>query len=207
MQEYARLEEVKAGRRGKVYNWETTTYGKIWYDDKVHSLGSVETEFPAIVFDDKFTSQAALSCEPTLGMIFNEFNRLSKINDDLFTYEIEIPKPTTCDEQTNNPTNYDLGEHKWKMSYEECETIYTEIVILINKRLVRLIDVTVEQWLDLKYGYHKTMDKHIKKGVIGIWLIKGYKQQFEEYSKIKRQRETYAREVDMKYNPSNLEFA
>nr|GEX49084.1 hypothetical protein [Tanacetum cinerariifolium] len=130
-------------------------------------------------------------------MIFNEFNRLSKINDDLFTFENEIPKPITCVELTSNPTNYDLEEYEWKMSYEECEKIYAEAVILIKKILVRLIDVTVEQWLDLKYGNHKTMDKNIKKGVIGTWLIRIYKWKFEEYLEIKRQRETYAREVDI----------
>ncbi|GJZ58076.1 hypothetical protein Tco_0613570 [Tanacetum coccineum] len=59
------LEEEKARRRGKVYNWETTTYGKIWDIEDVHDLGYVETEFPAIVFNDTLTSEATLSCEPT----------------------------------------------------------------------------------------------------------------------------------------------
>ncbi|GKB22640.1 hypothetical protein Tco_0862041 [Tanacetum coccineum] len=89
------------------------------------------------------------------------------------------------------------------MSYEECEKICAEAVIFINKRLVRLIDVTVEQWMNLKYD-HETMNKNVKKGVIGTWLIKSYKLQFEEYLEIKRQRETHAQEVDMEYNPSNL---
>ncbi|GJX36265.1 hypothetical protein Tco_0247822 [Tanacetum coccineum] len=66
MEEYIRLEEEKARRRVKVYNWETATYGKIWYDEDVHDLRSVETEFPAIVFDDAFTSKVTHSCEPTL---------------------------------------------------------------------------------------------------------------------------------------------
>ncbi|GKC73195.1 hypothetical protein Tco_1119078, partial [Tanacetum coccineum] len=61
MKEYIRLEEGKAHRRGKVYNWETATYGKIWDNKDVHDLGSVETEFPAIVFNDMLTSEAALS--------------------------------------------------------------------------------------------------------------------------------------------------
>ncbi|GJZ15848.1 retrovirus-related pol polyprotein from transposon TNT 1-94 [Tanacetum coccineum] len=60
---YTPLEKEKACRHGKVYNWETATYGRIWDDDEVHNLRSVETEFPAIVFDDTFTSQVALSCE------------------------------------------------------------------------------------------------------------------------------------------------
>ncbi|GJW03969.1 hypothetical protein Tco_1562825 [Tanacetum coccineum] len=37
MEEYIRLEEEKARRRGKVYNWETATYGKIWYDEDTTS--------------------------------------------------------------------------------------------------------------------------------------------------------------------------
>ncbi|GJY99664.1 hypothetical protein Tco_0517094 [Tanacetum coccineum] len=64
--EYIRLEEEKARRHGKVYNWETATYGKIWYDEDVHDLRYVETEFLAITFNDKLTSEEALSCEPTV---------------------------------------------------------------------------------------------------------------------------------------------
>ncbi|GJR91640.1 hypothetical protein Tco_0215651 [Tanacetum coccineum] len=49
IEEYIRLEEEKTHRRGKVYNWEIATYGKIWDNEDVHNLGSVKTEFPAIV--------------------------------------------------------------------------------------------------------------------------------------------------------------
>ncbi|GKB28787.1 hypothetical protein Tco_0868188 [Tanacetum coccineum] len=66
MQEYIRLEEEKDHRHGKVYNWETATYGKIWYDEDVHDLKFVETEFPAIVYHDAFTSEVNLSCVPTV---------------------------------------------------------------------------------------------------------------------------------------------
>ncbi|GJZ68815.1 hypothetical protein Tco_0632365 [Tanacetum coccineum] len=72
MEEYIRLEEEKARRRGKVYNWKTATYGKIWDNEDVHDLGSVETEFPAIVFNDTLTSEAALSCEPTVSSLNND---------------------------------------------------------------------------------------------------------------------------------------
>nr|GEW09618.1 hypothetical protein [Tanacetum cinerariifolium] len=65
MEEYIRLEEEKARRYGKVYNWETATYGKIWYDEDIHDLGFVKTEFLSIVFDDAFTSEVTPSCEPT----------------------------------------------------------------------------------------------------------------------------------------------
>nr|GFD21219.1 hypothetical protein [Tanacetum cinerariifolium] len=65
MEEYIRLEEEKACRHGKVYNWETAMYGKIWDNEDVHDLRSVETKFPTIIFNDTLTSEVALSCEPT----------------------------------------------------------------------------------------------------------------------------------------------
>ncbi|GKB28866.1 hypothetical protein Tco_0868267 [Tanacetum coccineum] len=69
MEEYIRLEEEKSQKRGKVFNWETAKYGKIWYDEDVHDLRSVETEFPAIVINDNLTSNETLSCEPTVSSI------------------------------------------------------------------------------------------------------------------------------------------
>nr|GFD47023.1 hypothetical protein [Tanacetum cinerariifolium] len=57
MKEYIRLEEEKTHRHGKVYNWETATYGKIWYDEDVHDLRSVETKFSAIFYNDALTSK------------------------------------------------------------------------------------------------------------------------------------------------------
>nr|GEW71423.1 hypothetical protein [Tanacetum cinerariifolium] len=62
IEEYIRLEEEKVGRRGQVYNWKTAMYGKIWYDEDVRDLRSVETKFLAIVFNDSFTSEVTLSC-------------------------------------------------------------------------------------------------------------------------------------------------
>ncbi|GKE18431.1 hypothetical protein Tco_1426008 [Tanacetum coccineum] len=72
MEEYIRLKEENARRRGKVYNWKTATYGKIWDNEDVHYLRSVETEFPFIVFIDTLTSEAALSCEPTVSSFNND---------------------------------------------------------------------------------------------------------------------------------------
>ncbi|GKA90319.1 hypothetical protein Tco_0812189, partial [Tanacetum coccineum] len=71
MEEYIRLEEEKVRRRCKLYNWEIAKYGKTWYDEDVHDLISVETEFPAIVFDDAFTSEVTHSCEPTISSLNN----------------------------------------------------------------------------------------------------------------------------------------
>ncbi|GJU72866.1 hypothetical protein Tco_1264271 [Tanacetum coccineum] len=96
---------------------------------------------------------------------------------------------------------------KARVEYEETKKIYAQVVIFVNKRLVRLMDVTVEQWLDLKYDDHMKMDMNIKKGVIATWLIRSYKQQFEDYTKIKKDMITRAHEVETEYDPSNLAFA
>ncbi|GKB10619.1 hypothetical protein Tco_0844542 [Tanacetum coccineum] len=74
------LEEEKARRRGKVYNWKTAMYGKIWYDVDVHDLRSVETEFPAIVYNDALTSEVTLFCEPTV----------SPLNDNQIDFRISF---------------------------------------------------------------------------------------------------------------------
>nr|GEU67505.1 hypothetical protein [Tanacetum cinerariifolium] len=66
IEKYIRLEEEKARRRGQVYNWETATYGKIWYDEDVYDLRYVEPEFPSIVFDNALTSKVTPSYEPTV---------------------------------------------------------------------------------------------------------------------------------------------
>ncbi|GJS10089.1 hypothetical protein Tco_0366885 [Tanacetum coccineum] len=94
MEEYIRLEEEKSNRRGKVYNWETAKYGKIWYDEDVHDLRSVEAEFPTIVFNDKLTSEEALSCEPTVSPLNdNEINfRISFDESDDEDYTVIFDK-------------------------------------------------------------------------------------------------------------------
>ncbi|GKC89610.1 hypothetical protein Tco_1150259 [Tanacetum coccineum] len=64
MEEYIRLGEEKAHRRGQVYNWETDMYSNIWCNEDVHDLRSVKIEFPDIVFNNALTSKVALCYEP-----------------------------------------------------------------------------------------------------------------------------------------------
>ncbi|GKD11582.1 hypothetical protein Tco_1195989, partial [Tanacetum coccineum] len=103
MEEYIRLEEEKARRRGKVYNWETATYGKIWYDEDVHDLISVETEFSAIVFND------TLMFKPT-----KEFSAIV-YNDALTSKSDFLTKPTVSPQHINE---FDLKD---ETSLSECD--------------------------------------------------------------------------------------
>ncbi|GJX37445.1 hypothetical protein Tco_0250748 [Tanacetum coccineum] len=63
---------MKAGGKDRPLN--VSTYGKIWYDEDVHDLRSVETEFPAIVFNDSLTSNETLSCKPMVSSINDEID-------------------------------------------------------------------------------------------------------------------------------------
>ncbi|GKE47731.1 hypothetical protein Tco_1478989 [Tanacetum coccineum] len=133
MEEYIRIEEEKARRHGKVYNWETATYGRIWDDDEVHNLGSVKTEFSVIVFDDTYTSQATLSCEPTVSPLNNneiDF-RISFDESDDENYMNEFPaivyndaltsKSDFLTEPTMCPQHVDEFNLKDKTSLSKCD--------------------------------------------------------------------------------------
>ncbi|GKG05348.1 hypothetical protein Tco_0325434, partial [Tanacetum coccineum] len=74
IEEYIRLKEEKARKCGKVFNWETAKYGRIWYDEDINDLRSIETEFPDIIFNDNLTSNETLSCEPTVSSLNDNEN-------------------------------------------------------------------------------------------------------------------------------------
>ncbi|GKC83791.1 hypothetical protein Tco_1139508 [Tanacetum coccineum] len=64
MEVYIRFEEEKAQKHGKVFNWETAKYGKIWYDEDIPDLRSVETKFPAIAFNNEVSSEKHFLVNP-----------------------------------------------------------------------------------------------------------------------------------------------
>nr|GEU76447.1 hypothetical protein [Tanacetum cinerariifolium] len=84
--------QEKAHRRGQEYNWETATYGKIWYDKDVHCLKSYEKEFPAIVYNDALTSEPEVSFDfenEYLAIVYN--NTLTSEPKVLIDFENEFP--------------------------------------------------------------------------------------------------------------------
>nr|GEW72873.1 hypothetical protein [Tanacetum cinerariifolium] len=114
MEKYIRLEKEKARRRGKVFNWKTAMYGKIWDNEDVHDLRSVETEFPAIVFNDTLTFEATLSYEPIISSFNDKIDfRVSFddsndedytvfFNKNSFSYKIFIAKDLKTDSENDN---------------------------------------------------------------------------------------------------------
>ncbi|GJY10495.1 hypothetical protein Tco_0378680 [Tanacetum coccineum] len=134
MEEYIRLEEEKARRRGKVYNLETAKYGKIWYDKDVHDLRFVETEFPGIVFNDSLTSEETPTCEstPTVSCIddLDFFKAFEKefpaivYNGALTSKSDFSTEPTLCPQHINE---FDFKDETslFECDEEEQNTVYT----------------------------------------------------------------------------------
>nr|GEV21282.1 hypothetical protein [Tanacetum cinerariifolium] len=91
-----------------------------------------------------------------------------------------------------------LDVYTRKLCYNDCEKMYAEAVIFINKRLIRLINVNVEQWLDLKYGDHTMVSNDVNESVIATGLIRSYKKQFDEYMEIKKQKKLYVLDAGFK---------
>ncbi|GJT66654.1 hypothetical protein Tco_1018134 [Tanacetum coccineum] len=78
-----------------------------------------------MIDDDLFT------CDTPLGPTFDEFNRLSRIDDDLFTYEVRIPGlscPPYDEPQCDNLKNYDHEVYERNLCYDEEEKSYAEAI-------------------------------------------------------------------------------
>ncbi|GJU36220.1 hypothetical protein Tco_1184574 [Tanacetum coccineum] len=126
--------------------------------------------------------------------------------DDLFTYDVEFLEPSymSCVEQPyDDLENGNLDIYEPRQCYDEYERMFVEAIILIDNRLLKLIDITSEQWLDLKFEDHKKVDKEIVEGVVATWLIRSYRKQFEEYIEIKRRLEVNGLNTDVECDPTN----
>ncbi|GJR79295.1 hypothetical protein Tco_0150080 [Tanacetum coccineum] len=131
IEEYIKLEEENAQKRGKVFNWETAKYGKIWYDEDVHDLRSIENEFPDIVFNDSLTSNETLSCEPT-----NEFPAIV-YNDALKSKSNFSTEPTLCPQHIDE---FDLKDETSLSEYDEVEQSILYFNFLFSFNIIYLDD-------------------------------------------------------------------
>nr|GEZ41836.1 hypothetical protein [Tanacetum cinerariifolium] len=118
--EYIRLEEDNARRCKKVYNWESITYGKIWYDDDIHDLRSIEIKFLTIVFNDELTSKKALSYEPTVSSLNN-----NKINFRILLDESNEKDYTHRDAQGQSV----FTSHTWRRFFELNGPLVFELIM------------------------------------------------------------------------------
>nr|GEU35323.1 hypothetical protein [Tanacetum cinerariifolium] len=81
------------------------------------------------------------------------------MDDDLFTYNVNIPELSyslSVDEQMGNLDNGNLDVYDRKLCYDECEKIYAKAVIFIKKRL------------SYKYQFKEYMEIKKQKEVYGL---------------------------------------
>nr|GEW02480.1 hypothetical protein [Tanacetum cinerariifolium] len=98
MEEYIRLEEEKAQRHGRTFNWQTTMFGKVkYYKYEDYCFTDFETEFPTIVFDNTLTSDTTLPYEPTV----------SPPNENKIDFEISL------DEYDDEDYTLEDQRHPW----------------------------------------------------------------------------------------------
>nr|GFB08792.1 C2 calcium/lipid-binding domain, CaLB [Tanacetum cinerariifolium] len=90
------------------------------------------------------------------------------MDEDLFTYEAEIPRLASIPCDLKEEDDLDDGD---------------------------------------LYIYKLRVDGKVKEEVVYKWLVRSYKEQFDEYMEIKKRRVTHRIDADMEYDPSNVEFA
>ncbi|GKE36637.1 hypothetical protein Tco_1460042, partial [Tanacetum coccineum] len=95
------------------------------------------------------------------GRFLINFRPLSSVKDDLFTYELGVVEDLYfpfIEQPHDNLKNGDLDVYEPRQCYDEYERMFAKVVILIDDRLVKLIDITLEQW---------SMDSYTKNA---LWL-------------------------------------
>nr|GEU36525.1 nucleic acid-binding, OB-fold protein [Tanacetum cinerariifolium] len=94
----------------------------------------------------------SLTCDTSLKVFNNEFNQMSRMDDDLFTYEVEVAN-IPCDSNKDD-------DSKQRMSYEaDDDTGYDPS------------DVVFTKWLGSKKINYMTMDQYTKNALWIYWII------------------------------------
>nr|GFA38242.1 hypothetical protein [Tanacetum cinerariifolium] len=67
IEKYIILQTKNAQRYGQMFNWKTATYGKVYCED-LNYFTDLETDFPAMVYNDALTSNENVLSEPTISI-------------------------------------------------------------------------------------------------------------------------------------------
>ena len=80
-----------------------------------------------------------------------------------------------------------------------------EAEILFNKKLVRLMDISLKDWLELKYGDPELAPMNEKR-IVTSWLSRSFKEQFDEFMEIKK-RMVSDTSFNVNYDPNDNDFS
>ncbi|GJV13710.1 hypothetical protein Tco_1355251 [Tanacetum coccineum] len=101
--------------------------------------------------EDLMVKDVSLTCDTSLEVFNNKFNRMSRMDDDLFTYEVEvanIPCDSNKDDDSEQRVSHEADDD---MGYDPSNVAFTE-------------------WLGSKFFYYKTMDHYTKKALWIYWI-------------------------------------
>ncbi|GJX86315.1 hypothetical protein Tco_0337089 [Tanacetum coccineum] len=194
MEEYIRLEEEKAQKCGKVFNWETAKYGKICCFDDLDFFKDFENEFPAIVYNDALTSKIDFLTEPTISpQHIDEFNlkneiSLSECDEEeqnvlnvnvLFPFNVIYPNDSKSDKD-NNDDKVDIKHSSRDLSIKPLpDIINTDVGVYAhgsNKLLETSHDTSNKFYKTETFIKELNVDimtwNHLNKGMPIIFLIK-----------------------------------
>ncbi|GJZ09921.1 VIER F-box protein 2 [Tanacetum coccineum] len=97
--------------------------------------------------EDLKVEDVSLTCDTSLEVFNNEFNRLCRMDDDLFTYEVEVAN-ISCDSNMDDDSKHEADDD---MGYDPS-------------------DVTFTKWLGSNFFNYKTMDHYIMKALWIYWI-------------------------------------
>ncbi|GKE91098.1 hypothetical protein Tco_1572193 [Tanacetum coccineum] len=101
--------------------------------------------------EDLKVKDVSLTYDASLEVFNNEFNRLSRMEDDLFTYEVEIaniPCDSNKDDDSEQRVSHEAGDD---IGYDPFDVAFTE-------------------WLGSKIFNYKSMDHYTKKALWIYWI-------------------------------------
>ncbi|PWA77905.1 hypothetical protein CTI12_AA158160 [Artemisia annua] len=110
--------------------------------------------------------------------------------------------------QPGQPSYVPYSEQYWGLdkSNLDDERIYAESEILFHKKFVRLMDISLEEWLELKYGDPEFAPMDEVKCIVTSWLTRSIKEQFNEFMEIRRKMIGNT-SFDINYDPNNVDFS
>ncbi|GJR94718.1 hypothetical protein Tco_0266892 [Tanacetum coccineum] len=96
---------------------------------------------------DLKVEDVSLTCDTSLEVFNNEFNRLSKLDDDLFTYKVEVYN-ISCDSNMDGDSEHEADDD---MGYDPSDVSFTE-------------------WLGSKFFNYKTRNHYTMKALWIYWI-------------------------------------
>ncbi|GJV96115.1 hypothetical protein Tco_1547692 [Tanacetum coccineum] len=97
--------------------------------------------------EDLKVEDVSLTCDTLLEVFNNEFNRLCRMDDDLFTYEVEVAN-ISCDSNMDDDSKHEADDD---MGYDPSDVAFTK-------------------WLGSNFFNYKTMDHYTMKALWIYWI-------------------------------------